>query len=158
MNERAVAHGTRLLSHDFVSLYVARFDKEHSWQHSDVAQAGVELVTGLLWVSPLIEGLADKVAIQALMKHVLNTENPSGIRYASRVLSALLRALRAVNEPSPEDPSERLFDPVAPLEKLPAVVSILVDNLPAILALLKNNPVPKQVRSLTLVLPVFVSS
>jgi hypothetical protein len=84
--------------------------------------------------------------VKALLNHALDKDNLGALRYAPRVLIALLKLLNAHNQPSPDDATKRPIPASTELKDLPEIVRILLDHVPKFIELLKKAPKEKQLK------------
>jgi hypothetical protein len=129
-----------LLDSKLDDLLVASFAKERALIHSDVVQGIVDLVATLNWDHSLVKSLAGEKNVKALLSYSLDKDNLNGLRYAPRVLIALLKLVSTANQPSADDATKRLFPSNAPLQDLPDIVKLLLENVPKFIAILKKAP------------------
>jgi len=142
------SHGmlAHLINSKLPDLLVAAFAKERSIQHPDVVQGVTDLLGSVQWDNALVQALASKVYVDKLFQAIFDKSNVSALRYAPRVLIALLKLLNVANQPAADDPTKRLFPAGTALKDLPVIVQIVVANVPQLLALLKQAPLAKHLK------------
>eukprot|EP01128_Nolandella_sp_AFSM9_P006997 TRINITY_DN3723_c0_g1_i1.p1 TRINITY_DN3723_c0_g1~~TRINITY_DN3723_c0_g1_i1.p1 ORF type:complete len:536 (-),score=147.50 TRINITY_DN3723_c0_g1_i1:245-1852(-) len=125
-----------LINQGVVENLFAGFNSKFAERHSDLSLLLTDLLAAETWKEPVVQRMASFQNVETLFAAMVDSNNPTALRYATVVVTRLLRTLLI----HVEDEDNSIPVSARKGEDIPVIITVVISHVPSLLSLLQTPP------------------